>query len=43
MKMNGVGIKNSFHLTPGKYLVREIVTESEAHHVGAVNRTVEVP
>jgi len=43
MKMNGVGIKNSFHLRPGKYLVREIVTDSEAHHVGAVNRTVEVP
>jgi VWFA-related protein len=42
MRAKGVGMKNVFELKPGSYLVREVVMESENHHVGAVNLNVQV-
>ena len=43
MRAKGVGVKDTFELKPGTYLLREVVQESEDHHLGAVNREVKVP
>jgi VWFA-related protein len=43
MRASGVGVKNTFKLKPGKYLLREVVQDSEDHHLAALNRSVEIP
>jgi hypothetical protein len=43
MQARGIGVRNTFKLKPGKYLLREVVEETENHHVAALNRTIEVP
>ncbi len=42
MRSKGVAIRNTFQLKPGTYLLREVVEDSEDHHLGATNRSVEV-
>jgi len=42
MQASGVGVRNTFKLKPGKYLLREVVQDTEDHHIAALNRTVEV-
>jgi VWFA-related protein len=39
----GVLMRSAFHLAPGTYSVREVVMDSEEHHIGAVTQSVEVP
>ena len=43
MRASGVGVKNTFNLKPGKYLLREVVQDSEDHHLAALNQNVEIP
>jgi VWFA-related protein len=38
----GLKMDSTFQLKPGIYRVREVVTDSEEHHVTAVSRTVDV-
>jgi hypothetical protein len=40
---SGIVVRATFHLTPGAYTVREVVMDSEDHHLGAVSRHVEIP
>jgi hypothetical protein len=39
----GVTISMSFQLKPGVYRIREVVTDSEEHHLTAVSTTLKVP
>jgi VWFA-related protein len=39
----GVLVRSAFQLAPGTYSVREVVMDSENHHIGAITRSVEVP
>lgn len=43
MRAKGVGVRNTFQLKPGKYLLREVVEDSEDHHMAALNRELQVP
>jgi VWFA-related protein len=43
MNSPGVLMRSAFHLVPGTYSIREVVMDSEDHHIGAVTRSVEVP
>ncbi len=43
MRAKGVAIRNTFQLKPGTYLLREVVQDSEDHHLAAVNQSVQVP
>jgi VWFA-related protein len=40
---DGVTISMSFQLKPGVYRIREVVTDSEDHHLTAVSTTLKVP
>jgi len=40
---SGLTARESFDLKPGTYLVREVVRDSEAGQISALNRTVEIP
>ena len=35
-------MKTIFELKPGTYLLREVVQDSEEHHLGVINRSVQV-
>jgi VWFA-related protein len=39
----GIVVRATFQLKPGTYTVREVVIDSEDHHLGAVSREVEIP
>ncbi len=39
----GIVVRATFELKPGTYRVREVVIDSEDHHLGAVSREVEIP
>jgi len=39
----GIVVRTTFHLAPGGYTVREVVVDSEDHHLGAVSRHAEIP
>jgi VWFA-related protein len=39
----GVVVRTTFQLKPGKYTVREVVMDSEDHHLTALSRSVEIP
>jgi VWFA-related protein len=39
----GITVKTEFDLTPGTYLVRQIVRDSEAGQLSGLNRSVEIP
>jgi VWFA-related protein len=39
----GVLMRSAFQLAPGTYSVREVVMDSEDHHLGALTRTLVVP
>jgi hypothetical protein len=43
MQTRGVGVRNTFKLKAGKYLLREVVQDTEDHHLAALSRMVEVP
>jgi VWFA-related protein len=40
---NGMDIKITFQLQPGTYTMREVVTDSEDHHMTALSRSVQIP
>lgn len=42
MRAKGVGVRTMFELKPGTYLLREVVQDSEEHHLGVINRSVQV-
>jgi VWFA-related protein len=42
MRTSGAGVKHTFKLKPGKYLLREVVQDSEDHHLAALNRSIEI-
>jgi len=39
----GMDIKITFQLQPGTYTMREVVTDSEDHHMTALSRSVQIP
>jgi VWFA-related protein len=39
----GIVVRTTFRLAPGDYTVREVVVDSEDHHLGAVSRHAEIP
>ena len=39
----GMDVKVNFQLKPGAYTIREVVTDSEEHHVTAFSRSVTIP
>jgi VWFA-related protein len=39
----GISIQSEVDVTPGRYLVRTVVRESESGQISGVNRTVEIP
>jgi VWFA-related protein len=39
----GVLVRSTFQITPGTYSIREVVMDSEDHHLSALSRTIEVP
>jgi VWFA-related protein len=41
--VSGMNVKIIFQLKPGTYTIREVVTDSEDHHLAAQSRSVEVP
>lgn len=43
MRDRGVGLRETFLLNPGTYLLRLVVEDSEDHHLGAINREVKIP
>lgn len=43
MLTTGVVMRTTFHLARGNYTLREVVTESEDHHLSATSRRVEIP
>jgi VWFA-related protein len=43
MRARGVGLRETFQLNPGTYLLREVVQDSEDRHLGAINREVKIP
>jgi VWFA-related protein len=40
---SGITLKTEFDVKPGRYLVRQIVRDSEAGQLSGLNRTVEIP
>lgn len=42
LRARGVRVLNTFKLKPGKYVLREVVQDTEDHQVAALNRVVEV-
>ena len=42
MRANGVGVKHTFKLKPGKYLLREVVQDTGDRHLAALSRNVEI-
>jgi VWFA-related protein len=40
---SGIAVKASFDVSPGTYLVREVVREAEGGQISGLNRTVEIP
>ena len=43
MQTRGVGVRNTFKLKSGRYLLRAVVQDTEDHHIAALNQMVEVP
>jgi VWFA-related protein len=43
MLTTGVVMRTTFQLAPGTYMLREVVTESEDHHLTALSRHIEIP
>jgi hypothetical protein len=43
MLTTGAVMRTTYHLAPCTYLLREVVTESEDHHLTAVSRHIEIP
>jgi hypothetical protein len=43
MRARGVGLRETFQLNPGTYLLREVVQDSEDRHLSAINREVKIP
>lgn len=43
MQSAGIAIKESFHVAPGRYVVRMVVRDSEGHTMAARNQSVEIP
>lgn len=39
---DGIDVKMSFQLKPGTYTIREVVTDSEEHHMTSFSRSVEI-
>jgi len=39
----GLTVKSSFNVKPGRYLVRQVVRDSEGAQMAARNGTVEIP
>jgi hypothetical protein len=39
----GMDVKLTFQLKPGNYTMREVVSDSEDHHLTALSRSVKVP
>jgi hypothetical protein len=42
LNATGMNVKMVFQLKPGAYTIREVVTESEDHHLAALSRNVEM-
>jgi VWFA-related protein len=40
---SGIVVRTTFHLAPGTYTVREVVMDSEDHHLGAASSRAEIP
>jgi hypothetical protein len=40
---DGMDVKMNFQLKPGRYTIREVVTDSEEHHITALSRNVTIP
>ncbi|MGC2270437.1 MAG: VWA domain-containing protein, partial [Candidatus Sulfotelmatobacter sp.] len=43
MTSAGIVVRTTFQLKPGNYTIREVVMDSEDHHLSAISRAVEVP
>jgi VWFA-related protein len=43
LRKDGVSVNMRFQLKPGTYRIREVVTDSEDHHMTAVSTTLKVP
>jgi VWFA-related protein len=43
LTQSGITAKMTFDVHPGKYLVRQVVRDSEGAQISALNRTVEIP
>lgn len=43
LKKDGVSVNMRFQLKPGTYRIREVVTDSEEHHLTAVSTALKVP
>jgi VWFA-related protein len=43
LRKDGVSVNMRFQLKPGTYRIREVVTDSEEHHMTAVSTTLKVP
>jgi VWFA-related protein len=43
LTQSGITLKTEFDLTPGTYMVRQIVRDSEAGQLSGLSRTVEIP
>jgi VWFA-related protein len=43
VKKNGISVNMRFQLKPGTYRLREVVTDSEDHHLTAVSSALKVP
>jgi len=40
---DGVNVSLTFQLKPGIYRIREVVTDSQEHHLSARSTTIQVP
>ncbi len=43
LQTSGITIKESFHVAPGRYVVRVVVRDTEGHTMAARNKGVEIP
>jgi VWFA-related protein len=43
LRKNGLSVETRFQLKPGTYRIRQIVTDSEDHHMTAISTTLKVP
>jgi VWFA-related protein len=43
LRKDGVSVNMRFQLKPGTYRIREVVTDSEDHHMTAISTTLKVP